>query len=168
MWCVCSVCNSSNGWCFSFNMFLTSDDYLIFICFSSYTRFHNVLVQYKVSSPMLIYVHYSMTLLLNNKCVAFWQIGSLCMDMIDFELKRNETMRNDLEMRRNPELNGRPRSDSQSRDQSKSADFLYTLMSEEKPRDVCVPLLIALRLNVIYTNITINYRCECACRWSRN
>lgn len=61
------------------------------------------------------------------------------MDMIDYELKRYETMQNDLENRRNPSANGRPKSDSErARDQSKSADFLDTLMNEEKPRDVSV------------------------------
>lgn len=59
------------------------------------------------------------------------------MDMIDYELKRYETMQNDLETRRNPDFNGRPRSDTEkTRDQSKSADFLDTIMNEEKPRDV--------------------------------
>lgn len=61
------------------------------------------------------------------------------MDMIDYELKRYETMQNDLETRRNPDFNGRPKSDTEkTRDQSKSADFLDTLMNEEKPRDVSV------------------------------
>lgn len=61
------------------------------------------------------------------------------MDMIDYELKRYETMQNDLETRRNPDLNDRPKSDSEkTRDQSKSADFLDTLMNEEKPRDVSI------------------------------
>lgn len=66
------------------------------------------------------------------------QIGSLCMDMIDYELKRYETMQNDLENRRNPDANGRPKSEGEkARDQSKSAEFLDTIMNEEKPRDVC-------------------------------
>lgn len=51
------------------------------------------------------------------------------MDIIDYELKRFDTMKNDLEIRKNPE--------SKSKDTSKSSDFLDTIMNEEKPKDVC-------------------------------
>lgn len=50
------------------------------------------------------------------------------MDIIDYELKRFDTMKNDLEIRKNPEL--------KSKDTSKSSDFLDTIMNEEKPKDV--------------------------------
>lgn len=53
------------------------------------------------------------------------QIGSLCMDVIDFELKRYEIMKNDLDARKNPNSK-----------HSKNADFLDSIMNEEKPKEV--------------------------------
>lgn len=50
------------------------------------------------------------------------------MDIIDYELKRYETMKNDLETRKNP--------DHKSKDISKSSDYLDTIMNEEKPKEV--------------------------------
>lgn len=51
------------------------------------------------------------------------------MDVIDFELKRYEIMKNDLENRKNP--------NSKSKDNnSKSADYLDSIMNEEKPKEV--------------------------------
>ncbi|XP_055375218.1 kinesin-associated protein 3 isoform X2 [Condylostylus longicornis] len=80
-----------------------------FFCFSTYTKFHPVIVQYK--------------------------IGSLCMDVIDYELRRYESMRNELDVRKNP---------MESRDASKeklnksSEDFL-DIMNEEKPKEMEPP-----------------------------
>ncbi|XP_026469279.1 kinesin-associated protein 3-like [Ctenocephalides felis] len=45
-----------------------------FFCFSTYTRFHPIILQYK--------------------------IGSLCMDVIDYELKRYDQWKNDIETRK--------------------------------------------------------------------
>jgi Kinesin-associated protein (KAP) len=64
-----------------------------------------------------------------------FQIGSLCMDVIDYELKRYEQMKNDLEVRRNPEAN-------KLKDQTlnKSHEGLFdTIMNEEKPREMEPP-----------------------------
>lgn len=57
------------------------------------------------------------------------------MDIIDYELKRFDTMKNDLEIRKNPE--------SKNKDTSKSSDFLDTIMNEEKPKDVLILVFIA-------------------------
>lgn len=60
------------------------------------------------------------------------QIGSLCMDVIDCELKRYDSMQMDLENFKKSfdNLNAAPK------DQSKSVDDLDTLMNEEKPKEV--------------------------------
>lgn len=74
-----------------------------FFCFSTYTHFHSVIVQYK--------------------------IGSLCMDVIEHELKRYEQMKQDLDKRKN--------ADSGKNDVNKSQDNLDgTIMNVEKPKDV--------------------------------
>lgn len=75
-----------------------------FFCFSTYTRFHNVIVQYK--------------------------IGSLCMDVIEHELKRYDVMKQDLERRKSV--------DSGKGDINKSQDNLDcgTIMNVEKPKEV--------------------------------
>lgn len=77
-----------------------------FFCFSTYTHFHSVIVQYK--------------------------IGSLCMDVIEHELKRYEQMKQDLERRKN--------NDSGSKDMNKSQDNLDgTIMNVEKPKEMEPP-----------------------------
>lgn len=74
-----------------------------FFCFSTYTHFHPVIVQYK--------------------------IGSLCMDVIEHELKRYDQMKQDLDRRKSAE-NGKS-------DVNKSQDHLDgTIMNVEKPKDV--------------------------------
>jgi hypothetical protein len=74
-----------------------------FFCFSTYTHFHPVIVQYK--------------------------IGSLCMDVIEHELKRYDSMKQDLDRRKNVE-NGK-------NEVNKSQDNLDgTIMNVEKPKDV--------------------------------
>lgn len=47
------------------------------------------------------------------------------MDVIDFELKRYEIMKNDLDTRKNPNTKS-----------TKNADFLDSIMNEEKPKEV--------------------------------
>lgn len=75
-----------------------------FFCFSTYTHFHSVIVQYK--------------------------IGSLCMDVIEHELKRYDNMKQDLERKKNVE--------NVKSDIIKSQDNLdgTTIMNVEKPKDV--------------------------------
>ena len=50
------------------------------------------------------------------------------MDIIDYEMKRYDSMKNDLETRKNP--------DAIKKDTSKSSDYLDTIMNEEKPKEV--------------------------------
>ncbi len=73
-----------------------------FFCFSTYTHFHSVIVNYK--------------------------IGSLCMDVIDHELKRYDQTKSDLDQRKNPENKEKEKPALENADN--------TLMNEEKPKDV--------------------------------
>lgn len=74
-----------------------------FFCFSTYTHFHPVIVQYK--------------------------IGSLCMDVIEHELKRYDQMKQDLDRRKN--------ADTVKNDVNKSQDNLDgSIVNVEKPKDV--------------------------------
>jgi Kinesin-associated protein (KAP) len=74
-----------------------------FFCFSTYTHFHPVIVQYK--------------------------IGSLCMDVIEHELKRYDAMKQDLDRRKNV--------DNGKNEDNKSQDNIDgTIMNVEKPKDV--------------------------------
>lgn len=83
---------------------LSTNIIYIFFCFSTYTHFHPVIVQYK--------------------------IGSLCMDVIDYELRRYDQMKNELEMKKNPENVNNPK-------ELTSSEFLDSIMNEEKPKEVC-------------------------------
>lgn len=56
------------------------------------------------------------------------------MDIIDYELKRFDTMKNDLEIRKNPE--------SKIKDTCKSSDCLDSIMNEDKPKDVYILTLV--------------------------
>lgn len=85
------------------------------------------------------------------------QIGSLCMDIIDYELKRYQSMKTDLETRRNPDSNKvRDAASSQSNGNntpsngnsgggstpsanSRSADFLDAIADEERPAEMEPP-----------------------------
>uniref|UniRef100_A0A1L8DUQ1 Putative kinesin associated protein kap n=1 Tax=Nyssomyia neivai TaxID=330878 RepID=A0A1L8DUQ1_9DIPT len=89
---------------------LSTNIVYIFFCFSTYTHFHPVIVNHK--------------------------IGSLCMDVIDYELKRYEQMKNDLEMRKNPD--GKPEKQVVAQQSTESADGL-DLMNEERPKDMEPP-----------------------------
>ncbi|XP_055711983.1 kinesin-associated protein 3 [Phlebotomus papatasi] len=89
---------------------LSTNIVYIFFCFSTYTHFHPVIVNHK--------------------------IGSLCMDVIDYELKRYEQMKNDLEMRRNPD--GKPEKQVVTQQSTESADMI-DIMNEEKPKDMEPP-----------------------------
>ncbi|KAG5681802.1 hypothetical protein PVAND_011210 [Polypedilum vanderplanki] len=79
-----------------------------FFCFSTYTHFHSVIVQYK--------------------------IGSLCMDVIDHELKRYDQMKQDLERRKNAE-NGNNKDINKSQDNNLDG----TIMNVEKPKEMEPP-----------------------------
>uniref|UniRef100_A0A7G3APG4 Putative kinesin associated protein kap n=1 Tax=Lutzomyia longipalpis TaxID=7200 RepID=A0A7G3APG4_LUTLO len=89
---------------------LSTNIVYIFFCFSTYTHFHPVIVNHK--------------------------IGSLCMDVIDYELKRYEQMKNDLEMRKNPD--GKSEKPIMAQQSTESADGL-DLMNEERPKDMEPP-----------------------------
>ncbi|XP_031627665.1 kinesin-associated protein 3 isoform X1 [Contarinia nasturtii] len=87
---------------------LSTNIVFTFFCFSTYSQFHNVITQYK--------------------------IGSLCMDVIDCELKRYDTMQSDLENFKKSFDN----LNAAAKDQSKSFDDL-DLVNEEKPKEMEPP-----------------------------
>ncbi|XP_037026202.1 kinesin-associated protein 3 isoform X4 [Bradysia coprophila] len=84
---------------------LSTNIIYIFFCFSTYTKFHNVIVQYR--------------------------IGSLCMEIIEYELRHYDAKKHNLETWKNPE--------KVVKDTSKSSDCLDTLMNEEKPKEMEPP-----------------------------
>lgn len=64
------------------------------------------------------------------------QIGSLCMDVIDYELRRYETMRNELDIRKQPKGSA-PLSAKTSKEKlNRSTDDFLDIMNEEKPKEV--------------------------------
>lgn len=84
-----------------------------FFCFSTYTHFHPIIVQYK--------------------------IGSLCMDIIEYELKRYDQMKLDLDKRKNPENNS---NNSNNKEMVENREELNgILMNVEKPKEVSSLLL---------------------------
>ncbi|KAL9878918.1 kinesin associated protein 3 isoform 2-T2 [Glossina fuscipes fuscipes] len=92
---------------------LSTNIIYIFFCFSTYTKFHPVIVQYK--------------------------IGSLCMDVIDYELRRYESMRNEIDVRKNP-LGSTPLSAKASKEKlNNSSDDFLDLMNEERPKEMEPP-----------------------------
>uniref|UniRef100_A0A1I8MFD8 Kinesin-associated protein 3 n=1 Tax=Musca domestica TaxID=7370 RepID=A0A1I8MFD8_MUSDO len=92
---------------------LSTNIIYIFFCFSTYTKFHPVIVQYK--------------------------IGSLCMDVMDYELRRYESMRNELDIRKNPGGSA-PLSAKASKEKlNNSTDDFLDLMNEEKPKEMEPP-----------------------------
>lgn len=68
--------------------------------------------------------------------IDFFQIGSLCMDVIDYELKRFDAMQKDLENKRDSVESEHSKTGIKPKDQSKSVDDLDTLMDEERPKEV--------------------------------
>ncbi|XP_036317889.1 kinesin-associated protein 3, partial [Rhagoletis pomonella] len=92
---------------------LSTNIIYIFFCFSTYTKFHPVIVQYK--------------------------IGSLCMDVIDYELRRYESMRSELDVRKNP-VSSAPLSAKSSKEKlNRSTDDFLDIMNEEKPKEMEPP-----------------------------
>ncbi|XP_020802115.1 kinesin-associated protein 3 [Drosophila serrata] len=93
---------------------LSTNIIYIFFCFSTYTKFHPLIVQYK--------------------------IGSLCMDVIDYELRRYETMRNELDVRKQPNGCSTPHSAKASKEKlNRSTDDFLDIMNEEKPKEMEPP-----------------------------
>ncbi|KAH8256605.1 hypothetical protein KR026_006062 [Drosophila bipectinata] len=93
---------------------LSTNIIYIFFCFSTYTKFHPLIVQYK--------------------------IGSLCMDVIDYELRRYETMRNELDVRKQPNGSSTPHSAKASKEKlNRSTDDFLDIMNEEKPKEMEPP-----------------------------
>lgn len=76
------------------------------------------------------------------------------MDIIDYELKRYEKMKNDLETRKNPDAVNKTKENNTS----KSSEFLDTIMNEEKPKeviDICFFLYyLFLIINFCFTDGT--------------
>ncbi|KAM8707764.1 hypothetical protein ACLKA7_014837 [Drosophila subpalustris] len=92
---------------------LSTNIIYIFFCFSTYTKFHPLIVHYK--------------------------IGSLCMDVIDYELRRYETMRNELDIRKQP-CDSNPVSAKASKEKlNRSTDDFLDIMNEERPKDMEPP-----------------------------
>ncbi|KAL5275601.1 KIFAP3 family protein [Megaselia abdita] len=90
---------------------LSTNIIYIFFCFSTYTKFHPVIVQYK--------------------------IGSLCMDIIEAELRRYESMRNKVDT---PKSNQQPENQLNNKDKlNKSSDDFLDIMNEEKPKEMEPP-----------------------------
>ncbi|XP_058064273.1 kinesin-associated protein 3 isoform X1 [Anopheles bellator] len=99
---------------------LSTNIIYIFFCFSTYTNFHSVIVNYK--------------------------IGSLCMDVIDFELRRYDQMKNDLDARKCAASTGMCAPDSAIRDREKeysgirnSTEQLDTIIDQDKPKEMEPP-----------------------------
>ncbi|XP_055614070.1 kinesin-associated protein 3 [Uranotaenia lowii] len=88
---------------------LSTNIIYIFFCFSTYTNFHTVIVNYK--------------------------IGSLCMDVIDYELRRYDQMKNDLEARKGCSEKGKEK----EKEVNKSAEYLDTIIDQEKPKEMEPP-----------------------------
>jgi hypothetical protein len=63
------------------------------------------------------------------------------MDVIDYELKRYEHMKNDLESKR--------KDSSKEKDMDKSTEYLDTIIDQEKPKDVSV---ITKLINIIFSS----------------
>lgn len=58
------------------------------------------------------------------------------MDVIDYELRRYETMRNELDVRKNP-VTSAPLSAKSSKEKlNRSTDDFLDIMNEEKPKEV--------------------------------
>lgn len=90
---------------------LSTNIIYIFFCFSTYTNFHSVIVNYK--------------------------IGSLCMDVIDYELRRYDQMKSDLDARKSSA--GEKGCKDKEKEVNKSAEYLDTIIDQEKPKEMEPP-----------------------------
>lgn len=58
------------------------------------------------------------------------------MDVIDYELRRYETMRNELDVRKNPDTSAPLSAKSSKEKLNRSTDDFLDIMNEEKPKEV--------------------------------
>uniref|UniRef100_A0A182SGR9 Kinesin associated protein kap n=1 Tax=Anopheles maculatus TaxID=74869 RepID=A0A182SGR9_9DIPT len=96
---------------------LSTNIIYIFFCFSTYTNFHSVIVNYK--------------------------IGSLCMDVIDYELRRYDQMKHDIDARKSMSAsfnNGNAKEKEADVSGTKSStEQLDTIIDQEKPKEMEPP-----------------------------
>uniref|UniRef100_A0A182W502 Kinesin-associated protein 3 n=1 Tax=Anopheles minimus TaxID=112268 RepID=A0A182W502_9DIPT len=96
---------------------LSTNIIYIFFCFSTYTNFHSVIVNYK--------------------------IGSLCMDVIDYELRRYDQMKHDIDARKSMSAsfsNGNVKEKDIDTVAAKSSnEQLDTIIDQEKPKEMEPP-----------------------------
>ncbi|XP_052901215.1 kinesin-associated protein 3 [Anopheles moucheti] len=96
---------------------LSTNIIYIFFCFSTYTNFHSVIVNYK--------------------------IGSLCMDVIDYELRRYDQMKHDIDARKSMSAsfsNGNVKEkDIETVGVKSSNEQLDTIIDQEKPKEMEPP-----------------------------
>uniref|UniRef100_A0A182P2A7 Kinesin associated protein kap n=1 Tax=Anopheles epiroticus TaxID=199890 RepID=A0A182P2A7_9DIPT len=101
---------------------LSTNIIYIFFCFSTYTNFHSVIVNYK--------------------------IGSLCMDVIDYELRRYDQMKHDIDARKSMSASGcstgsggpkEPREMDTPVGVKSSTEQLDTIIDQEKPKEMEPP-----------------------------
>nr|CAD7576482.1 unnamed protein product [Timema californicum] len=84
---------------------LSTNIVYIFFCFSTYSQFHHVILQYK---EVALRVSHS-SLMSSDRMKPGsedWAIGSLCMEVIDYELRRYDQWRDDIETRQRKSENG--------------------------------------------------------------
>lgn len=94
-------------------MELSTNIVYVFFCFSTFSQFHSLVLQYKVSTSLE-----NMPDLMEKFLTRIpYQIGSLCMEIVDFELKRYEQWKTDLESCRGQyePTNGVPRPDDSTK-----------------------------------------------------
>nr|XP_040224868.1 kinesin-associated protein 3 [Anopheles coluzzii] len=100
---------------------LSTNIIYIFFCFSTYTNFHSVIVNYK--------------------------IGSLCMDVIDYELRRYDQMKHDIDARKSMSASSCSTGSGKERDLDggvagggkSSTEQLDTIIDQEKPKEMEPP-----------------------------
>uniref|UniRef100_A0A182N1L0 Kinesin associated protein kap n=1 Tax=Anopheles dirus TaxID=7168 RepID=A0A182N1L0_9DIPT len=96
---------------------LSTNIIYIFFCFSTYTNFHSVIVNYK--------------------------IGSLCMDVIDYELRRYDQMKHDIDARKSMSASFSGASGGAKEPEAgavkSSTEQLDTIIDQEKPKEMEPP-----------------------------
>lgn len=82
---------------------LSTNIIYIFFCFSTYSQFHNIVVEYRVRDNLYIVrigPQGNFILLITERFFFTAQIGSLCMEIVECELHRYDEWRDDMEKRR--------------------------------------------------------------------
>uniref|UniRef100_A0A182QJ16 Kinesin associated protein kap n=1 Tax=Anopheles farauti TaxID=69004 RepID=A0A182QJ16_9DIPT len=98
---------------------LSTNIIYIFFCFSTYTNFHSVIVNYK--------------------------IGSLCMDVIDYELRRYDQMKHDIDARKSMSASFSGSGSAKEKEldvggpAKSSTEQLDTIIDQEKPKEMEPP-----------------------------